>query len=53
MGTDVMGVKLRVTGTNALPEKRSEVAMAKATADTCPIINPELTGEDAAVSVDV
>ena len=53
MGTDVIGVKLRVTGTNALPENRSEDAMTNETADTCPIIDPEATGEDAAVSTEV
>lgn len=42
-----------VTGTADLPDMRSEVAMAKETADTRPIIEPDETGADAERSTDV
>ena len=53
IGTDVVGVKPRVTGTDVLPAKRLEDTTANETADTCPMIDPEVTGKEAAVSADV
>lgn len=53
IGTGVIGVNPTVTGTADLPDMRSEVAMAKETADTRPIIEPDEAGADAEGSTDV
>ena len=52
-GRGVVGVKERVTGTEALPATRSDEAMSKDTDLICPIMIPDATAKLAKGSEDV
>ena len=52
-GRGVVGVKERVTGTEALPAMRSDEAMTKDTVLICPIMIPDATAKLAKRSEDV
>ena len=52
-GRSVVGVKERVTGTEALPAMRSDEAMTKDTDLICPIMIPDATAKLAKGSEDV
>ena len=52
-GRGVEGVKVSVTGTESFPETRSESAITNIKDETCPTIEPEKTGKEGSVSVDV
>jgi hypothetical protein len=53
IGSSVDSVKPRVTGTAAFATMRSDEATVNETAETCPLITPEETESEAAVSEDV